>query len=124
MKKREEKQYIQLHYLIARSVENKATEEEMSTLQSLLLKNDDLLRYYFRVMEMYSGLHHFKRVNTSRDLTKEECDGLFREFAEYEKSAPEIKVLKEEPERGRLHIDSPLMGESLVSKELLRRTEQ
>jgi molybdenum storage protein len=33
------------------------------------------------------------------------------------------KLIKEEPEKGRLHIDSPLMGESLVSKELLKRTE-
>jgi molybdenum storage protein len=33
------------------------------------------------------------------------------------------KLIKEEPGKGRLHIDSPLMGESLVSKELLKRTE-
>ncbi len=33
------------------------------------------------------------------------------------------KLVKEEGETGRLHVDSPLMGESLVSKELLRRTE-
>lgn len=33
------------------------------------------------------------------------------------------KLIKEEPDKGRLHIDSPLMGESLVSKELLKRTE-
>ena len=33
------------------------------------------------------------------------------------------KLIKEESDTGRLHIDSPLMGESLVSKELLKRTE-
>jgi molybdenum storage protein len=33
------------------------------------------------------------------------------------------KLIKEEPEKGRLHIDSPLMGESLVSKALLKQTE-
>ena len=33
------------------------------------------------------------------------------------------KLIKEESETGRLHIDSPLMGESLVSKEFLKRTE-
>ena len=33
------------------------------------------------------------------------------------------KLVKEGPGKGRLHIDSPLMGESLVSKELLKRTE-
>ena len=33
------------------------------------------------------------------------------------------KLIKEEGEKGRLHIDTPLMGESLVSKELLARTE-
>jgi molybdenum storage protein len=33
------------------------------------------------------------------------------------------KLIKEEPDKGRLHIDSPLMGESLVSRELLERTE-
>jgi molybdenum storage protein len=33
------------------------------------------------------------------------------------------KLIKEEPERGRLHIDTPLMGESLVSRELLKQTE-
>jgi molybdenum storage protein len=33
------------------------------------------------------------------------------------------KLIKEEPETGRLHIDSSLMGESLVSKELLKQTE-
>lgn len=33
------------------------------------------------------------------------------------------KFVKEEGEKGRLHIDSPLMGESLVSKEFLKRTE-
>ncbi|MEN6483756.1 MAG: uridine kinase, partial [Syntrophobacteraceae bacterium] len=33
------------------------------------------------------------------------------------------KLIKEDSDKGRLHIDSPLMGESLVSKEFLRRTE-
>jgi molybdenum storage protein len=33
------------------------------------------------------------------------------------------KLIKEESDKGRLHIDTPLMGESLVSKELLKRTE-
>jgi molybdenum storage protein len=33
------------------------------------------------------------------------------------------KLIKEEGETGRLHIDTPLMGESLVSKELLAKTE-
>jgi len=33
------------------------------------------------------------------------------------------KLIKEETETGRLHIDSLLMGESLVSKEFLKRTE-
>jgi molybdenum storage protein len=33
------------------------------------------------------------------------------------------KLVKEETETGRLHIESPLMGESLVSKEFLKRTE-
>lgn len=33
------------------------------------------------------------------------------------------KLIKEDSQKGRLHIDSPLMGESLVSKELLKRTE-
>ena len=33
------------------------------------------------------------------------------------------KLIKEKGETGRLHIDTPLMGESLVSKEFLRRTE-
>ena len=32
------------------------------------------------------------------------------------------KLIKEESEKGRLHIETPLMGESLVSKELLKRT--
>ncbi len=33
------------------------------------------------------------------------------------------RLVKEESEKGRLHIDSPLMGESLVSKEFLKKTE-
>jgi molybdenum storage protein len=33
------------------------------------------------------------------------------------------KLIKEEPDKGRLHIESPLMGESLVSKTLLKTTE-
>jgi molybdenum storage protein len=33
------------------------------------------------------------------------------------------KLIKEGDETGRLHIDSPLMGESLVSKALMKRTE-
>jgi molybdenum storage protein len=33
------------------------------------------------------------------------------------------KLIKEKGEDGRLHIESPLMGESLVSKELLKQTE-
>jgi molybdenum storage protein len=33
------------------------------------------------------------------------------------------KLIKEDGKEGRLHIESPLMGESLVSKELLKRTE-
>jgi len=33
------------------------------------------------------------------------------------------KLVKEEGGKGRLHIDTPLMGESLVSKEFLKRTE-
>ena len=32
-------------------------------------------------------------------------------------------MIKEESDKGRLHIDTPLMGESLVGKELLKRTE-
>jgi len=32
-------------------------------------------------------------------------------------------LVKEESDKGRLHIESPLMGESLVSKEFLKRTE-
>jgi molybdenum storage protein len=33
------------------------------------------------------------------------------------------KLIREEDDKGRLHIDSPLMGESLVSKEFLKTTE-
>jgi molybdenum storage protein len=33
------------------------------------------------------------------------------------------KLIKESSEKGRLHIDTPLMGESLVSKEFLKQTE-
>lgn len=33
------------------------------------------------------------------------------------------KLIKEEDKKGRLHIDTPLMGESLVSKEFLKTTE-
>ncbi|MCF8070234.1 MAG: uridine kinase [Desulfobacterales bacterium] len=33
------------------------------------------------------------------------------------------KLIKENSEKGRLHIDTPLLGESLVSKELLEKTE-
>lgn len=33
------------------------------------------------------------------------------------------KLVKEESDKGRLHIESPLLGESLVSKEFLKRTE-
>ena len=33
------------------------------------------------------------------------------------------KLIKEAEEKGRLHIDTPMMGESLVSKEFLARTE-
>jgi molybdenum storage protein len=33
------------------------------------------------------------------------------------------KLVKEDQDKGRLHIDSPLMGESLVSKKLLKKTE-
>ncbi|WP_319471235.1 uridine kinase [uncultured Pseudodesulfovibrio sp.] len=33
------------------------------------------------------------------------------------------KLIKEKDEKGRLHIDTPLLGESLVGKELLKRTE-
>jgi len=33
------------------------------------------------------------------------------------------KLIKEKDEKGRLHIDTPLLGESLVDKALLRKTE-
>ena len=33
------------------------------------------------------------------------------------------RLIREKTTKGRLHIDSPLMGESLVSKEFLKRTE-
>jgi molybdenum storage protein len=33
------------------------------------------------------------------------------------------KLIKEGDEKSRLHIDTPLMGESLVSKKLLESTE-
>ncbi|MCG8617315.1 MAG: uridine kinase, partial [Desulfobacterales bacterium] len=33
------------------------------------------------------------------------------------------KLIKEEEDKGRLHIDTPLLGESLVSKEFLKSTE-
>jgi len=40
-----------------------------------------------------------------------------------ENSSPMGKLIKDEGQKGRLHIDSPMMGESLVSKEFLRQTE-
>ncbi len=33
------------------------------------------------------------------------------------------KLVKEIGKKGRLHIDTPLMGESLVSKEFIQKTE-
>jgi molybdenum storage protein len=36
---------------------------------------------------------------------------------------PMGKLIKEDADKGRLHIDTPLMGESLVSKKLLKQTE-
>jgi molybdenum storage protein len=33
------------------------------------------------------------------------------------------KLIKEEDKKGRLHIDTPMMGESLVSKDFLKTTE-
>ena len=33
------------------------------------------------------------------------------------------KLIKEKSDKGRLHIGTPLMGESLVSKALLKKTE-
>ena len=33
------------------------------------------------------------------------------------------KLIKEESDKGRLHVDSPMMGESLVSKKFLKTTE-
>jgi molybdenum storage protein len=33
------------------------------------------------------------------------------------------RLIKEKGKKGRLHVDTPLMGESLVSKDLLKRTE-
>jgi molybdenum storage protein len=33
------------------------------------------------------------------------------------------KLIKEDDEKGRLHIDTPMMGESLVSKKFLKQTE-
>lgn len=33
------------------------------------------------------------------------------------------KLIKEDQEKGRLHIDTPMLGESLVSKEFLKHTE-
>lgn len=33
------------------------------------------------------------------------------------------RIIKEDSDKGRLHIDTPLMGESLVSKKLLKTTE-
>ncbi len=33
------------------------------------------------------------------------------------------KIIKEEADKGRLHIDTPLLGESLVSKEFLKTTD-
>ena len=113
----EEKKYLEFHCMLDRFFEDEATQEESLKIQEYVLNDPVLKQYYFRYVELKSGLHQLKSLDTADYPSEENIDEIFFELAEYEKTAPEIEIPKEKPPRELVQkVIYPTQQERKVSK--------
>ena len=75
-----EKQLIELHILLDRLFENESTEKDILTIQTIIQNNPAMLRYYFRCVELKSGLHQLKSLDTVCSPLGQNYDDMFWEL--------------------------------------------
>ncbi len=92
-----EKQLIELHILLDRLFENEITEKDILTIQTIIQNNPAMLRYYFRCVELKSGLHQLKSLDTVCSPLGQNYDDMFWELAQYEKTAPAVALPRAQP---------------------------
>lgn len=90
-----EKQLIELHYLLDRFFESEATQAEVDRIQEILSMDRSLQQYYFRYVELQSGLHQLKLLDSACYSSAQEYKEELAMLAEYEKNAPGIEFPKE-----------------------------
>jgi len=89
----DERKLIEVHLLLDRLFDGEAAEEEALEIQNLIQKSPDLQRYYFRYVEVKAGLHQLKALDGAYCSSLEKnYDDMFFELAQYEKTAPEMKL--------------------------------
>ncbi len=94
-----EKQLIELHSLLDRFFEGEATQAEVNKIQEIVKNDVALQKYYFRYVELQSGLHQLKFLGASQSLPVQEYDKDFAMLAEYEKTAPTLEIEPMTPEK-------------------------
>jgi len=105
----DERKLIEVHLLLDRLFDGEAAEEEALEVQNLIQKSPDLQRYYFRYVEVKAGLHQLKSLDSAYGSSLEKnYDDMFFELAQYEKTAPEMKLpaAPKEPEAAEAPAES------------------
>lgn len=90
-----------LRLIIQKSLDNTSTPEEIDFLRGCLLADPEARRYYIDYMTVYSSLFLISGELSSEtnDLNVRAMDKALLDLSAYEKTAPVIKVPKEEPAR-------------------------
>jgi hypothetical protein len=94
-----EKKIIEFQILLDRLFDGEATEQEVIKVQRLIQTEPDLKQYYFRCVELKSGLHQLKYTEVSPEFSSQNNGNMLSAFAEYEKTAPAIEVPKSKRRR-------------------------
>jgi hypothetical protein len=86
--------------LIIKSIEGHISNEEIQQFDVLLKTYPDLKNYYIKCMQLQAGLCEIQCFDANGIENNQFCDEDFwRQMAEHEKTAPEIEIPKEEPQR-------------------------
>lgn len=87
-------------FLLNRSLGGDATAEEIQQMNALLATYPDLGEYYLKLMQIQSALLEVQIADDSNVSPNTLLDERFWEsMAEYEKTAPEIEIYREKPQR-------------------------
>lgn len=98
----EAKVMIEFQLLLDRLFDDEATEEEVLQIQELIQKQPELKKYYFRCVELKTGLHQMKSLDLAPCSPEQSYDDVIQALARYEKTAPAVDVAKEEPSKERI----------------------